>query len=372
MSNDNLPAVLKETPILLPDQLAAAAESAVKEILEEAASANTTRSYASALRYWAAWFQGRYGQPIDLPVPETAVVQFIVDHTARRTTAGLSWELPPPLDEQLVRARFKQRLGALKLSTVVHRIAVLSKAHQLRRVENPCEQPPVRHLLARARRAANKRGDRPTKKTAVTRRELEALVATCDTSLEGIRDRALLYFAFASGGRRRSEVAAADLADLKRLPEGGFVYRLEFSKTQQSGPNAKSTPDKPVLGVAAEALEAWMHASRLSEGRIFRRLWKDRVGPGLSPAAVAEIVQRRAARAGLDGDFAGHSLRSGFVTEGGRQGIALPAIMAMTEHRSVASVIGYFQAGGVQDNPAARLLDSGARKVPAPGADDDL
>jgi len=28
----------------------------------------------------------------------------------------------------------------------------------------------------------------------------------------------------------------------------------------------------------------------------------------------------------------------------------------MTEHRSVASVIGYFQAGAVEDNPAARLL----------------
>lgn len=60
--------------------------------------------------------------------------------------------------------------------------------------------------------------------------------------------------------------------------------------------------------------------------------------------------------AGLEGDFGGHSLRSGFVTEGGRQGIALPALMAMTEHRAVGSVIGYFQAGGVTDNPAARML----------------
>jgi len=358
MSGNELPAPLSVTPILLPDQLAAAAASAVKDILEEAASANTTRSYASALRYWAAWFQGRYGRSIALPVPEVAVVQFIVDHIARRSGVGMAWELPKALDEQLVTAGFKKRPGALKLTTVVHRIAVLSKAHQLRRVENPCEQPPVRHLLARARRAANKRGDRPTKKTAITRRELEALIATCDDSLEGLRDRALLYFAFASGGRRRSEVAAADFADLKRLPEGGFVYRLHYSKTQQAGPTANSTPDKPVLGVAGDALDAWITATGLSDGRIFRRLWTDRIGPGLSPAAVAEIVQRRAARAGLEGDFAGHSLRSGFVTEGGRQGIALPALMAMTEHRSVGSVIGYFQSGGAQDNPAARLLES--------------
>lgn len=56
-----------------PEQLAAS--TAVREILAEATSANTTRSYASALRCWAAWFQGRYGA-LALPVPEAAVVPF--------------------------------------------------------------------------------------------------------------------------------------------------------------------------------------------------------------------------------------------------------------------------------------------------------
>jgi site-specific recombinase XerD len=70
---------------------------------------------------------------------------------------------------------------------------------------------------------------------------------------------------------------------------------------------------------------------------------------------VADIVQKRAKLAGLEGDFGGHSLRSGFVTEGARQGIALPALMAMTDHRSVASVARYFQAGSIADNPAAKL-----------------
>ena len=74
-----------------PDVLADQAAEAVREILAEAASANTTRSYATALRYWAAWFQGRFGQPLRLPVPDAAVVQFVVDHLARRTKAGLAW-----------------------------------------------------------------------------------------------------------------------------------------------------------------------------------------------------------------------------------------------------------------------------------------
>lgn len=116
-------------PTLTPDRLAAQAADAVRELLEEAASANTTRSYATALRYWAAWFQGRYGSAISLPVPEATVVQFIVDHLARRSKAGLVWELPDGLDAQLVAAKLKQKPGPYKLSTIVHRVAVLSAAH---------------------------------------------------------------------------------------------------------------------------------------------------------------------------------------------------------------------------------------------------
>lgn len=347
------------TPISSPEQLAEEAAAAVRDILAEAASANTARSYASALRYCAAWYQGRYGRSFALPLPEAVVIQFIVDHLARRGETALAWELPATLDAALVNAGLKQRPGPLKLSTVSHRLAVLSKAHQWRRVANPCEQPAVRHLIARARRAAVKRGERPAKKTAITQPELATMLATCDDSLAGLRDRALLLFAFASGGRRRSEVAAAELSDLRRVGERAFVYHLGHSKTQQAGPSATSTPDKPLLGPAADALAAWLAAAQLTEGPIFRRLWRHRIGDSLSPASVAAIVQRRAEMAGLAGDFGGHSLRSGFVTEGGRQGIALPALMAMTEHRAVGSVIRYFQAGGVTDNPAARLLDDG-------------
>jgi hypothetical protein len=74
-----------------------------------------------------------------------------------------------------------------------------------------------------------------------------------------------------------------------------------------------------------------------TEGPLFRRLYKGgRVGTGaLSADQVARIVQRRAHLAGMEGDWAAHSLRSGFVTEAGRQGVPLGEVMAMTEHRSV-------------------------------------
>lgn len=62
---------------------------------------------------------------------------------------------------------------------------------------------------------------------------------------------------------------------------------------------------------------------------------------------AARIVQRRAQLAGLEDDWAAHSLRSGFVTEAGRQGVPLGEVMAMTEHRCVDTVMCYFQAGSL-------------------------
>ena len=355
--NSTLPVITATAAnLVLPEQLAQQAADAVRELLAEAAAANTTRSYATALRYWAGWHQARYGIELTMPVSETVIIQFLVDHIQRKNKTGLVCELPAAIEQALVAAGLKAKIGPLKLSTVVQRVAVLSTAHKLKRLTNPCELPSIRTLLSRARRAAVKRGERPTKKTAVTRSELEAMLATCDDSLEGVRDRALLCFGFASGGRRRSEIAAADMRDLRKVGEEGYIYRLEHSKTQQAGVTVDSTPDKPILGRSADALSAWLAAAEITEGAIFRRIWKNRVGPALLPGSVATIVKRRSALAGLVGDFGAHSLRSGFVTEAGKQGVPLPAVMAMTEHRSVASVIGYFQAGSAEDNPAARLL----------------
>ena len=141
------------------------------------------------------------------------------------------------------------------------------------------------------------------------------MLATCDDSLEGIRDRAILLFGWASGGRRRSEVSSACYEHLTKVGDRGYLFRLVRSKTNQEGVVRGATNvEKPIRGVAATALNAWLEASGIAEGPLFRRLWKTRVGPALSPAAIAEIVRKRAALAGLEGDWAGHSLRSGFVT----------------------------------------------------------
>ena len=131
-------------------------------------------------------------------------------------------------------------------------------------------------LLAQTRRASAKRGARARKQRALTKDPLQAVLATCDDTLRGKRDRALLLFAWATGGRRRSEVASATLENLQRM--GGdsahsYLYTLAHSKTNQAG--AERPEDvKPLVGSAALAMQAWLAASGIQEGALFRRIRK--------------------------------------------------------------------------------------------------
>lgn len=345
-------------PAPLPAQgLDEQAQQAMRDLLREGESLNTRMSYQSALRYWAAWHALRYGRQIALPLSADCVLQFVVDHAQRSTPQGLVCELPPEMDRALIEAGYKTRPGAPAHNTLVHRVSVLSKAHQVRDLANPCHDPRVRELLSRTRKAYAKRGALPQKKEALTRDLLTQLLDTCDDSLRGRRDRALLLFAWASGGRRRSEVAGADMQFLRRLPSGDYLYTLAHSKTNQTGIDAPEN-HKPVLGAAAVALQAWLQASGIAEGAIFRRIRKGgHLGEPLSPPAVRNIVRERCALAGVEGDFSAHSLRSGFVTEAGRQNVPLSDTMAMTGHQSVATVMGYFRAESALGNQAARMME---------------
>lgn len=339
-----------------PNRLGSMAMEAEQALLREGESENTLRSYRSALRYWAAWFALRYGQAIALPVPEAAVIQFIVEHAQRTDADGrLVTEMPPELDAELVRTKFKAKLGPVSLNTLVHRVSVLSKVHQLEQQPNPCAQPRVRELLAKARRAYAKRGALPHKKPALTRDPLELMLETCDASLVGLRDRALLLFAFSSGGRRRSEVTAAAIENTHRTRDG-FSYHLAYSKTNQTAAE-RAENDKPVVGRAAEALTAWLSKTGITSGALFRRVRRgDVLGEPLAPAAVRDIVRKRCLLAGLSTDYSAHSLRSGFVTEAARRKMPLAETMALTGHRSTASLVGYHRVSD-EATPAARLMD---------------
>jgi integrase len=381
---DQCLALLHEPPVALlnPTRLNDEAAQAVNAFFHEGQSTNTARTYKTALQYWGAWHALRYGRPLEAPVPASVVVQFIVDHLEHdpnraaphttpysRTSDTTQHLLPPAIDRLLVERQYKAKLGPWRFATVETRLAALSKAHEIYRIDhahlglgpeaNPMRDAKVRALLTAARRAYARRGRAPSRPVAATRTVMEALLATCGEDLLGVRDRALLLFGWASGGRRRSEITAATFENVRRDGEG-FVYELQVSKTNQTGSNDPKR-FKPIQGAAAQALHRWFRsllAQGITSGKIFRGIRHDRIVEGLRADAVRDIVRRRAKLADQPlGRLSAHSLRSGFVTEAGKQGVGLGDTMAMTGHRSVQTVMEYYQSGEAGNNRAARLMD---------------
>jgi integrase len=343
-------------PPLALATLDASSQAAAAAFVAAGTPPNTVRSYRSALTYWTGWLQVRYGHALHAAaLPPAVAAQFVLDHLARPADDG-TWlhELPPALDAALVAAGIKSQPGPLAYNTVSHRLAVLASWHRVHDWPSPTDDSQVKKLLQRARKAQVRRGITVRKKTAVTVEPLQALLATCTDGLRGVRDRALLLLAWSGGGRRRSEVVGLQVTDVRRLDADMWVYALGATKTDTSGVRR----EKPLKGDAAHALAAWLAAAPASSGPLFRRLHRgDHVGTtALTADHVARMVQRRARLAGLDGDWAAHSLRSGFVTEAGRQGVPLGEVMAMSEHRGVGTVMGYFQAGSLLTSAATTLL----------------
>lgn len=204
------------------------------------------------------------------------------------------------------------------------------------RWDSPTDAAALKTLLREARKVQTRQGLSVRKKSALVIEPLQALLATCSDGVRGGRDRALLLLAWSGGGRRRSEVVGLQVTDVRRLDADTWLYALGATKTDTDTGGVRR--EKPLRGPAAYALAAWLDAAPTASGPLFRRLYKGGVGTAaLSGDQVARIVQRRAKLAGLEGDWAAHSLRSGFVTEAGRQGVPLGEVMAI-QSRAGANV----------------------------------
>lgn len=130
--------------------------------------------------------------------------------------------------------------------------------------------------------------------------------------------------------------ANARMENLERAGEGHIW--LAHSKTDQSGRGAASEPGKPIKGLprAAVALTAWLDASGVREGAIFR-----------------QVVH-------------------GTATEAGNQLVLLGEVMQLTGYKDVATALTYYQTGAVEQSKAANLLGAGAtRESPRPHGGDE-
>ena len=177
-----------------------------------------------------------------------------------------------------------------------------------------------------------------------------------------IRDRAVLSLGFFSA-MRRSEIVGLKVEDLE-FSEEGLTINIrkskddQFSEGQQVGIRPQQDPD--VCPIAL--LKRYLEISELKSGPLFRRIdaRSDCLGPrALTAPVVATIVKTYAERAGYDPErFAGHSLRTGFVTTAAAKGVTLHNIMRQTRHKSERVALTYIRPATVfRNNPTDGLSD---------------
>jgi len=295
--------------------------------------------------YWQAWFERRFDSPLpiplDHPLPVECILQFVIDHVDVPGPTGHRPTLPNTVDQSLVESGFKASSGALSLATVRQRISVMSGMHAQFGSNNPCRSLAVVKLLAAVREAQIVHGITQRRSPAVKRDLLDQLVATCDKSLIGMRDRALLLFFWASGGRRRSEAVLATVENTQRQPDGS--YRFELVRAPATEDSVAGSVD----GQAAVALDEWLSASGIRRGPLFCRIrrgdhivWESRAN-GLALAlkdhAVNAILKARCKAAGVPGAslYSSRSLRNGFVSQALDDQISVHQALRMTGHKSL-------------------------------------
>ena len=299
-------------------------EDQARRLAQRSRSDSTWRAYDSDLRHFQAWCS---------------------EHHLNALHA-----------EPLTVAAYLAALASSKSpSTIRRRLAAISVSHQLAGMDTPTADAAVKSVWAGIRR---EKGVAPRKVRAARTKVITTLVAPLGNRLIDVRDRALILIGFA-GALRRSELVALHIDDVAEDADG-LVLIIRRSKTDQEGesemrglPYGSHPATCPV-----RAWRAWIDASGIEVGPAFRAV--DRHGrmrtTRLSDRAVADMIKRRAAAVGLDGLFAGHSLRSGFATEGYAQGTPELAIMRHGRWKSARVMRGYVEEGGIwSDNAAARL-----------------
>ena len=313
---------IPEAPPALLDDLAAA-----EDYLSHQHAAATRRAYRADWQRFIDWCAAR--ELATLPATPETVALFVASESA----AGRA------------------------VSTIGRRVAAIRLAHRAEQLEPPTNHETVKAVLRGIRR---KHRDRlKGQKAPALVADIKAMVTDIDrNTLPGKRDYALLLLGFA-GAFRRAELVAITVDDLHRTPRGLQVH-LPFSKGDQEGQGQTVAIVPGREHCPVQALQDWLSAAEIIEGPIFRRFQRGgHVGrKGLNPATVAEIVKAHAARAGLDPrQYAGHSLRSGFLTSAAQNGASLFKLQEVSRHRSLETLRRYVREVELfKDHAGEKLL----------------
>lgn len=338
----------------------------LRHLVNQGMGDNTLRALTSDLAYLEAWGLAATGRSLPWPAPEALLLKFVAQHLwdpeKRATDPGHG--MPADVADNLRAQGFLKSVGPHAPATVRRRLANWSTLTKWRGLDGAFTSPALKSAIRLAVRAVPRTRKRKSAK-AVTGDILAKLLASCETeNLRDIRDRAILMVAFASGGRRRSEIAGLRVEQLTEeqpieVADGAPLPSLAIHLGRTKTTSGEEDNVVYLTGRPVEALNAWLAAAKIGRGSVFRGIgrWGTVSKRGLDPQSVNEILKQRAEMAGLEaGEFSAHGLRSGYLTEAAHRGIPIQEAMEQSLHRSVQQASSYYNAATRRSGRAARML----------------
>ncbi|MBY5543673.1 tyrosine-type recombinase/integrase [Rhizobium leguminosarum] len=338
----------------------------LRHLVNQGMGDNTLRALTSDLAYLEAWGLTATGQSLPWPAPEALLLKFVAHHLwdPQRRETDPNHGMPAEVDENLRSQGFLKSVGPHAPATARRRLANWSTLTRWRGFDGAFASPALKSAIRLAVRAVPRTRGRKSAK-AVTGDVLARLLATCATdSLRDLRDRAMLMVAFASGGRRRSEIAGLRREQLTveppiEVPDGPPLPSLAIHLGRTKTTSGEQDDIVYLTGRPVEALNAWMAAAKIDSGNVFRGIgrWGTVSRRAIDPQSVNAIIKQRVELAGLDrGEFSAHGLRSGYLTEAANRGVPLPEAMDQSKHRSVQQASSYYNSATRRTGRAARML----------------
>jgi integrase len=261
----------------------------------------------------------------------------------------------PASSDTLMRYLSERLVEGGRVSSAVRAVTAINHYHRQRQAPSPGTRE-VYRFLSGVRRM---KSERPKQKRPISVEDLKRICALFGDDPRHVRARAILILGFASA-LRRSNIVALDLEDVTFAPEG-LALRIRQEKTDQEG-------EGRVVGVVrgqcadtcpVRAVEAWLKIRNSQAGPLFVA-FNSRLEPTdtrLCARQVAVTVKRSAGLIGLDGKaYAGHSLRSGFVTSAILGGAGEFLVAEQTGHRSLGMLRQYYRNARPFARNASALL----------------
>ncbi|KRD56339.1 site-specific integrase [Ensifer sp. ENS10] len=342
----------------------------LKHLAGEGIGDNTLRALASDLGYLEAWCQLATGVPLPWPAPESLLLKFVAHHLwdPIKRAEEPSHGMPAEVEDGLRERRQLRSEGPHAPDTVRRRLTSWSILTRWRGLTGCFDGPSLRSALRLAVRASARPRQRKSKKAVTADVLAQLLLACAGESLVNLRDRALLLVAFASGGRRRSEVAALRVEDLtdeepvraNPTDENSALLPCLSLRVGRTKTTTRDDDEQVVLiGRPVVALRRWLEEADIKDGPVFRRIdqWGNIDRRALTPQSVNLILKGRCKQSGLDPTlFSAHGLRSGYLTEAANRGVSLPEAMQQSLHKSVAQAARYYNNAERKNGRAARLI----------------